>query len=133
MIVALDHVQLSAPPGSEDPLRGYYVGILGMTEIPKPPVLAARGGCWFRIGAVQIHVGIEDPFVPAKKAHPALRIDGITDYAKHIAALGAPVTWDYDLPGYHRCYSADPVGNRIELLEPIAMLPRDPGAGRDQG
>ena len=125
MIVALDHVQLAAPPGSEDQLRGYYVGILGMTEIRKPPLLAARGGCWFQIGPVQIHVGIEDPFTPAKKAHPALRVTGIHAHAKQIAALGAPVIWDYDLPGHHRYYSHDPVGNRIEFLEPIAMRPAD--------
>ena len=125
MIVAFDHVQLAAPPGSEDQLRGYYVGILGMTEIRKPPLLAARGGCWFQIGSVQIHLGIEDPFTPAKKAHPALRVTGIHAHAKQIAALGAPVTWDYDLPGHHRYYSHDPVGNRIEFLEPIAVRPAD--------
>jgi hypothetical protein len=122
VIIALDHVQLAAPAGTEKQLRGYYADILGMTEIPKPPLLAARGGCWFQIGPVQIHLGIEDPFVPAKKAHPALRISGIHGYAEHIAALGAAVTWDYDLPGYMRFYSHDPVGNRIEFLEPIPML-----------
>lgn len=118
MITALDHVQLAAPPGSEGRLRAYYAGILGMTETEKPPVLAARGGCWFRSGPVQLHIGIEDPFVPARKAHPALRIQGIHDYAERIAALGAPVTWDDTLPGHDRFYSHDPVGNRIEFLEP---------------
>jgi len=122
MITALDHVQLAAPPGSEDLLRGYYVGILGMTELGKPPVLAARGGCWFQSGQVQLHLGIEEPFVPARKAHPALRIQDIFGYAEHLTALGAPVTWDYDLPGHHRFYSFDPVGNRIEFLEPQARL-----------
>jgi catechol 2,3-dioxygenase-like lactoylglutathione lyase family enzyme len=117
MITALDHVQLAAPVGSEDRLRAYYSDILGMTEIPKPPVLAARGGCWFQIGAVQLHVGVEDPFVPARKAHPALRVQGIHAFAEHIAALGAPVSWDHDLPGHDRFYSHDPVGNRIEFLE----------------
>ncbi|MBC3843796.1 glyoxalase [Streptacidiphilus sp. 4-A2] len=124
MIVALDHVQLAAPPGSEEQLRGYYAGILGMTEIPKPPVLAARGGCWFGTGPVQLHIGIEEPFTPARKAHPALRIQGIRAYAERIAALGATVTWDGDLPGHDRFYSYDPVGNRIEFLEPHA--PRTP-------
>lgn len=124
MITALDHVQLAAPPGSEELLRGYYVGVLGMTELRKPPLLAARGGCWFQIGPVQLHLGIEDPFVPARKAHPALRVQGIQAYGKHLADLGAPVTWDYDLPGHHRFYSVDPVGNRIEFLEPQAMLDR---------
>jgi catechol 2,3-dioxygenase-like lactoylglutathione lyase family enzyme len=122
MIIALDHVQLAAPPGSEKQLRAYYADVLGMTEIRKPPVLALRGGCWFQLGPVQLHLGIEDPFTPARKAHPALRVQGIHAYAERIAALGAPVTWDYDLPGHHRFYSADPVGNRIEFLEPAELL-----------
>lgn len=119
MIIALDHVQLAAPAGSEDRLRHYYADILGFTEIPKPPVLAARGGCWFGTGPVQLHLGVETPFTPARKAHPALRVRGIHAYAARIAALGAPVSWDADLPGHHRFYSTDPVGNRIEFLEAI--------------
>jgi hypothetical protein len=39
----IHHVQLACPPGSEDRLRGFYHGVLGLAEIPKPPVLAARG------------------------------------------------------------------------------------------
>jgi hypothetical protein len=120
MITALDHVQLAAPPDSEDALRAYYVDVLGLTEIPKPPVLAARGGCWFTSGngAVQVHLGIEEPFTPAKKAHPALRIAGIHAYAESLAARGAEVVWDDNLPGHNRFYSFDPVGNWIEFLEP---------------
>ncbi|MEU2928564.1 VOC family protein [Streptomyces sp. NPDC007251] len=126
MITALDHVQLAAPPGSEDALRAYYAGVLGMTEIPKPPALAARGGCWFQAGAVQLHLGVEDApagggechWRPAKKAHPGLRVTGIEAYAARLAARGAPVTWDDNLPGHLRFYSEDPVGNRLEFLEP---------------
>ncbi|MEU1199536.1 VOC family protein [Streptomyces sp. NPDC005813] len=118
MLAAVDHVQLAAPPGSEDRLRAYYVGVLGMTEVPKPPVLAARGGCWFAAGPVQLHLGIEDGFRPARKAHPGLRVTGITAYAARLEALGAVVTWDDDLPGHRRFYSEDPVGNRLEFLEP---------------
>ena len=122
MITALDHVQLAAPAGSEDQLRGYYAGVLGLVEIPKPPVLAARGGCWFANpdGNVQLHLGIEDPFTPAKKAHPALRIPGIHRYAETLAAKGAQVVWDDNLPGHDRFYSFDPVGNRIEFIEEAA-------------
>ncbi|EFE68996.1 glyoxalase [Streptomyces sp. NWU49] len=118
MITAVDHVQLAAPPGSEERLRGYYTAVLGMTEIPKPPVLAARGGCWFRAQAVQLHLGIEPDFRPARKAHPGLRVTGIDAYAARLKAHGAPVTWDDDLPGHRRFYSEDPVGNRLEFLEP---------------
>lgn len=118
MLAAVDHVQLAAPPGSEDRLRAYYVDVLGMTEIAKPPVLAARGGCWFRAGAVQLHLGTEEDFRAAKKAHPGLRVTEIEAYAARLAAHGAVVTWDGDLPGHKRFYSEDPVGNRLEFLEP---------------
>ncbi|RPF34079.1 VOC family protein [Streptomyces sp. TLI_185] len=126
MITAVDHVQLAAPPGSEDRLRAYYVDVLGMTEIPKPHALAARGGCWFQAGVVQLHLGIEAAPAgggkchcrPAKKAHPGLRVEGIDTYAARLEAHGAAVTWDDNLPGYRRFYSEDPVGNRLEFLEP---------------
>ncbi|MFG3169524.1 VOC family protein [Streptomyces sp. NPDC048200] len=130
MLTAVDHVQLAAPPGSEDRLRAYYVHALGMTETPKPPTLAARGGCWFRAGAVQLHLGVDTGFRPAKKAHPGLRVTGIDAYAARIAATGAPVTWDDELPGHRRFYSEDPVGNRLEFLEP---LPETPPGGTATG
>ncbi|MGW1745914.1 VOC family protein [Streptomyces sp. NPDC002092] len=117
MITAVDHVQLAAPSGSEDRLRAYYAGVLQMAEIPKPPVLAARGGCWFQAGSVQLHLGIEDNFRPAKKAHPGLRVTGIEHYAARLQGHGAQVEWDENLPGHRRFYSEDPVGNRLEFLE----------------
>ncbi|MEV2213764.1 glyoxalase [Streptomyces sp. NPDC050997] len=123
MITAVDHVQLAAPPGSEDRLRAYYADTLGMTEIPKPPVLAARGGCWFQSGPVQLHLGIEANFRPARKAHPGLRVTYIKMYAARLEARGATVTWDDSLPGHRRFYSEDPVGNRLEFLEPVITEP----------
>jgi catechol 2,3-dioxygenase-like lactoylglutathione lyase family enzyme len=124
MLAAVDHVQLAAPPGSEDRLRAYYVDVLGMAEMPKPTVLAARGGCWFQAGAVRLHLGIEPDFRAAKKAHPGLRVAGIEAYAARLEALGAPVTWDDNLPGHRRFYSEDPVGNRLEFLEPNVRAER---------
>lgn len=118
MIAALDHVQLAAPEGSEEALRAYYVDTLGMTEMPKPPVLAARGGCWFQAGPVQLHVGIEADFRPARKAHPGLRVRDIEAFAARLRERGAEVRWDGDLPGHRRFFSHDPVGNRLEFLEP---------------
>jgi catechol 2,3-dioxygenase-like lactoylglutathione lyase family enzyme len=120
MLTAVDHVQLAAPPGSEDLLRAYYTDVLGMTEIPKPQLLAARGGCWFQAGAVQLHLGIEADFRPARKAHPGLRVTAIEAYAARLEAHGAKVTWDDSLPGHKRFYSQDPVGNRLEFLEVVA-------------
>ncbi|HET6353374.1 VOC family protein [Streptomyces sp.] len=127
MLAAVDHVQLAAPSGAEDALRAYYTDVLGMTEIPKPPVLAARGGCWFQAGAVQLHLGIETAPAgggechcrPAKKAHPGLRVTRIEAYAARLQEHGAKVIWDDSLPGHRRFYSEDPVGNRLEFLEPM--------------
>ncbi|MEU3776513.1 VOC family protein [Streptomyces sp. NPDC032472] len=118
MLTAVDHVQLAAPPGSEDRLRAYYTDVLGMAEIPKPPVLAARG-CWFAAGSVTLHLGVEEDFHPARKAHPGLRVTGIEEYATRLGERGATVVWDDDLPGHRRFYSEDPVGNRLEFLEPL--------------
>ena len=127
MLAAIDHVQLAAPPGSEDLLRGYYVGVLGMTEIRKPPVLAARGGCWFQAGDVRLHLGIEKDFRPAKKAHPGLRVTGAEAFAARLQSHNAEVVWDDDLPGHRRFYSEDPVGNRLEFLEPLGSV-EQPGS-----
>ena len=120
MIEALDHVQLAAPPGTEDVLRAFYGGVLGMTELPKPPALAARGGCWFAAGSVQLHLGVEEDFRPARKAHPGIRVRDIDTLAARLAEAGAPVAGDDSLPGHRRFHSADPVGNRLEFLEPVA-------------
>lgn len=114
---SLDHVQLAAPPGSEDALRAFYAGVLGMTEVPKPAVLAARGGCWFTAGSVVLHLGVEEDFRPARKAHPGIRVRGLAALAARLTAAGAPVVPDGDLPGHRRVYSEDPVGNRLEFLE----------------
>jgi catechol 2,3-dioxygenase-like lactoylglutathione lyase family enzyme len=118
-LVGLHHVQLVAPAGSERVLRRFYGEILGMTEVPKPPELAARGGAWFRAGELELHLGIEDDFRPAGKAHPGLLVEDLTAYAAHLEAHGVTVTWDETFPGFRRCYVADPHGNRLELLEPL--------------
>jgi catechol 2,3-dioxygenase-like lactoylglutathione lyase family enzyme len=115
----LHHVQLAIPPGGEDRCRDFWSGVLGLTELEKPPVLAARGGCWFRGGDLEVHLGVEDPFAPARKAHPGVLVTGLHALADRLAAAGAPVTWDGEFPGHERFYSADPFGNRLEFLEPL--------------
>ncbi|MBZ4017295.1 VOC family protein [Streptomyces purpurogeneiscleroticus] len=117
MITGLDHVQLAAPPGSEEALCVYYEGVLGMVRAPKPAALAGRGGCWFEAGTVRLHLGIEDGFRASAKAHPGILVTGIDAFAARLAAHGADVTWDDSLPGHRRFYSHDPVGNRLEFLE----------------
>lgn len=118
-LAGVHHVQLACPAGSEPSLREFYVGVLGMTEVAKPAVLAARGGAWFRAGAVELHLGVEVDFRPARKAHPGLLIEDLAALVVRLSAVGVEARWDADFPGYRRCYVEDPVGNRIELLEPL--------------
>jgi catechol 2,3-dioxygenase-like lactoylglutathione lyase family enzyme len=114
---AIDHVQLVMPPGGEEAARRFFGDLLGMTEIVKPPELARRGGCWFASGAVQIHLGVETDFRPAKKAHPALRCRDYASKLAHLRRNGVEVVHAEDNPGVRRCHISDPFGNRIELIE----------------
>ncbi len=118
MIEGLHHVQVSCPPGSEAALRDFYGGVLGMAEVPKPPVLAARDGVWFRRGTAEIHCGVEADFRPARKAHPGLVCTDVDAAAAACLAAGHEISWDDNFPGYRRCYVSDPVGNRLELVQP---------------
>ena len=94
-------------------------GCWGWTEIPKPPALAARGGCWFRGHGIELHLGVEEEFRPARKAHPGLLVTGLDDWAARLRAAGYPVLEDHDFPGMRRFYSEDACGNRLEFLEPV--------------
>ncbi|MBW3571777.1 MAG: VOC family protein [Gemmatimonadetes bacterium] len=118
-VYGLDHVQLAMPRGAEDQARAFYCGVLGLQEVPKPANLAARGGAWFGGEGLSLHLGVEDDFRPARKAHPALLVQGLAELAARCEAHGHPVTRDEPLPGYDRVYVADPFGNRIELMEPL--------------
>lgn len=90
-----------------------------MAELDKPPVLAARGGCWFRGGGLEVHCGVERDFTPAKKAHPGVVVDDLSGLARHLAQSAVPVTWDDEFPGFARFYATDPFGNRLEFMEPL--------------
>ncbi|GAA3442462.1 VOC family protein [Planomonospora venezuelensis] len=116
----LHHVQLACPPGSEAALRDFYEGVLGLAEVPKPPLLAARGGCWFRGHGVELHLGVEDDFRPARKAHPALLVHDLDAWAHRLAEAGYPVAFADDIPGMRRFHSEDCHGNRLEFLEPLS-------------
>jgi catechol 2,3-dioxygenase-like lactoylglutathione lyase family enzyme len=120
-VLSLDHVQVAAPRGCETAAREFYGNLLGLEEIEKPPALAARGGCWFRLGAYELHIGVEEPFHPARKAHPGLRVapvEALRQLAERLGASGAEVVWaDRDeIPGRERFHVADPFGNRLEFL-----------------
>ena len=120
-IVGIDHVQVAAPPGCEAEARRFYGALLGLEELEKPSLLEARGGVWFRAGSQELHVGVADPFMPATKAHPALRVGSVEALERLAEALGThgcAVSWpDPDeIPGATRAFVPDPFGNRLELL-----------------
>ncbi|HET9028766.1 MAG TPA: VOC family protein [Candidatus Aquilonibacter sp.] len=112
---AIDHVQLAMPSGGEDGARAFYVRVLGMVELPKPEELAKRGGCWFASGDAQLHLGVEDDFRPAKKAHPGLRCTDYDSLLRKLRDAGIEVTED-SATGTPRAFVHDPFGNRIELV-----------------
>jgi catechol 2,3-dioxygenase-like lactoylglutathione lyase family enzyme len=118
LALELDHVQLAAPRDCEDEARRFFGGLLELEEIEKPDSLRSRGGVWFRLGAHQLHIGVEEPFASARKAHPAFRVpaEELDAVATRLGAAGESVDWDDSLPGQRRFYTADPWGNRIEIL-----------------
>jgi len=118
MELELDHVQIAAPPGCEAAARRFFGELVGLAEIEKPEPLRARGGAWFALGERQLHIGVDQDFEPARKAHVALRVEAaeLADLAERLAEAGAPVIWDDALSSERRFYSEDPWGNRIEFL-----------------
>lgn len=126
----IHHVQVACPPGTEEAARHFYRDGLAMAEVEKPPELAARGGAWFRsyddAGAVsaEIHVGVEEAFVPARKAHPAFVVDdvrGLEAVGKRLIEAGFEVDWSQrsSFAGYERFHTLDGHGNRVEVLAPL--------------
>jgi catechol 2,3-dioxygenase-like lactoylglutathione lyase family enzyme len=112
----IDHVQVAGPPGCEPAARSFYGDLLGLREIPKPPSLAARGGVWFAVGGQELHVGVEEDFRPALKAHPASSCEDADALASALEASGAPITWGGAVAGARRFYTSDPFGNRLEIV-----------------
>jgi catechol 2,3-dioxygenase-like lactoylglutathione lyase family enzyme len=128
MLDGIDHIQLAAPPGCEAEARRFFGGVLGLEEVEKPESLRRRGGVWFRVGAQQLHVGVEQEFAPARKAHPAFAVSGYDEFISCLRSAGVETVADDSIPGVRRSYVADPWGNRIELVavENSVKLPITP-------
>ena len=112
----LDHIQIAMPQGEEQKARYFYGEVLGLEELEKPDPLKSKGGVWFLIGAHQLHLGVETPFSPAKKAHPAFRVEYLDELAKRLERAGFSLLWDDAIPGIRRFHTHDVFGNRLEFL-----------------
>ena len=117
--IHMHHVQTAIPAGGEEAARRFYGDLLGLPEIPNPPNLQARGGLWFATGTLDLHLGVDPAFRSATKAHVAFAVPNLPALRARLLAAGHPVTTDEPLPGYDRLSTADPFGNRVELLQPV--------------
>lgn len=115
-VTGLDHIQLAIPEGGEDKARAFFVGLLGMVEVPKPANLSPKG-CWFEGGSANLHIGIDPNFMPAAKAHPALLVDDLGGLRARLEAAGLETRDDKPVAGFARFFTDDPFGNRIELMQ----------------
>ena len=117
--IGIDHVQLAAPEGCEPQARAFFGGLLGWPELPKPAALAGRGGAWFQCGTHQVHIGVQQPFAPATKAHPAFRVRRLAALREHLRQSGVRIADDEarSEEGYVRFFAQDPFGNRLEFIE----------------
>ena len=115
------------PPGGEEEARRFYGGILGLEEVPKPTHLAGRGACWFRGPGVELHLGVDEGFRSARKAHPALLVEDLDALRSDLEAADVDIGEDAPLEGFRRFYASDPFGNRLELLEPQGRRPQATG------
>ncbi|HEX9037420.1 MAG TPA: methyltransferase domain-containing protein [Ktedonobacterales bacterium] len=130
-VLGLDHAQVAAPRGCEAQARAFYGEVLGLREIAKPEALAGRGGVWFQAGGQQLHIGVEEDFQPARKAHPALLVADLAAARARLEAAGAPIAEDVPLPGRLRFETRDPFGNRLELQQLLAELPEAAAPGAE--
>ena len=116
-IIGVDHVQLAMPAGGESKARRFYAEVIGLSEVPKPARLAARGGLWFEGAGVKIHLGVDPEFRPSRKAHPGLLVADLLDMIAALRAAGHEVVDGEPMDGYAHAYVDDPFGNRLELME----------------
>jgi len=118
-VVALDHIQLAMPKGQERLAEEFYCDLLGFQRVSKPSHLEQRGGCWFTANGVNLHLGVDPEFVPARKAHPGFVVTSLTNLKNRLTAAGIEIVLDTQISGFERFYANDPFGNRLEFLERV--------------
>jgi catechol 2,3-dioxygenase-like lactoylglutathione lyase family enzyme len=122
-VTRIDHIQIAAPQGCEAAAREFYGLLLGLQEIEKPESLRSRGGCWFQCGSQQLHIGVEQNFRPAEKAHPAFVTPDLDELRQALLSGGIKVSYDDSIPGTRRFHAEDPWGNRLEFIEALPPNP----------
>lgn len=115
--LGLHHVQIAIPVGAEDECRKYYTDVLGLVEVPKPPVLIAKGGLWYRVGTLELHFGTDESFRPARRAQPSIAVTSLDKIADRLKLYDYDFTWDTNYPGHRRIHTFDIFGNRLEFFE----------------
>lgn len=115
-VIGLDHVQIAIPAKGEAKAREFFIKLLGMKEIPKPANLSPAG-LWLSGGGANLHIGVDPDFVPARTAHPAFLVDDLAALRERLDKAGYETRDDTPVYGYDRCFTFDPFGNRIELMQ----------------
>lgn len=133
MITDWDHVQLAMPAHQEERAREFYGSLLGLKEVRKPESLAARGGCWFESGRVAVHLGVQQDFVPAKKAHPAFIVTDLESLQERLTSAGYEVILDTSVSGVKRFHTSDPFGNRLEFIQDGQSFSQRPAGPTGEG
>jgi catechol 2,3-dioxygenase-like lactoylglutathione lyase family enzyme len=118
-LIGIHHVQLAMPEGEDADAVAFYADTLGLTQVPRPEALSPRGGVWFTSCDLEIHLGVEDQFRPAVKAHPAILVKGLGTIRTRIEDAGYKISDTVQIEGFDRVYVRDPFGNRLELIEAL--------------
>ena len=113
-LTAVDHVNLSMPRGGEEIADGFYRDLFGLTIRDKAPDADGR---WSVGEGFEVHLGAVETFLPQERSHPAFRVDDLDSLAARLTAEGLPFHPEYLEGRVVRTFTADPFGNRIELIE----------------
>jgi glyoxylase I family protein len=114
LVERLDHVSIIVT--DVDRARAFYVGVLGLTEIPRPKGFDFPGA-WFQVGPEVIHLlGQPQPDVRGRR-HFCLWVSDVHSAARYLSGKSLPVVWDtkYKIDRIDRFFTEDPDGNRVEI------------------
>jgi len=114
-ITGIDHVQVAVPRALETQCLTFYRNVLGLAEIEKPEELKSRGGAWFQLPNLQMHVGVDPEASPRSKRHVCILVPDLPAARARIVASGVAIEEESVAEGLARFFIRDPAGNRIEI------------------